>query len=224
MSRLLSLFRLQTTWAHGVFATLCALLFVFLPASAQDDQFQVGVVIDYGDDRITWIWIPFDEAETPLIDLLDSTDLEMVTVGFGGLGEGVCQIDDTGCPAADCRTRMCQTSSSSPFWRLMRLGGDDWNMISTGVSGTKVVDGEIYALSWSAENPELPVVSIDEVASNAGADVDASNRVAAIHTEGEAEEDSAPASWTTAAGALSLIVVIAGALVYRSKSSRSSAS
>lgn len=215
----------NTFGAHIAIAVMCALVMVVAPAVAQDDDYAAGVIIDYGDDRITWIWIPFDEPETPLINLLNDTELEMVTVGFGGLGQGVCQIDDTGCPAADCRQRMCQTSSSSPFWRVMKLHDDEWGMISSGVSGTKVDDGEIYALSWSAETPELPVVSMAEMATNAGADIEANDPVAAIHTDGEsAEEDASPANWTTAAGASVLIVTIAGVLVFRAKVGKGGAS
>ncbi len=215
----------KSAGVHIVIAAMCALAFILTPANAQDGSYQAGVIIDYGDDRITWVWIPFDEPETPLIDLLEQTELEMVTVGFGGLGQGVCQIDDTGCPAADCRQRMCQTSSSSPFWRLMKLGGDEWSMISSGLSGTKVVDGEIYALSWSAENPELPVVTIDELASRAGSDRDVSAPIAAVRTEGEsANANSGSASWELAAGALVFVMVVAGVLIYRARSSRGTTS
>lgn len=217
--------QLKLVKAHVAIAALCALALLIAPASAQDESFEAGVIIDYGDDRITWMWIPFDDPETPLVDLINETDLEMVTVGFGGLGEGVCQIDDTGCPVGDCRQRLCQTSSSSPFWRVMKLGDEEWSMVSSGISGSKVIDGEIYALSWSSENPELPVVSIDELATNAGADRDTSNPVAAIRTEGEAEEsDSSPAAWAPAIGALGIVMVVAGALIYRSRARRGSPS
>lgn len=213
------MFQMNSRGAHIVIAAMCALAILFAPASAQDESYEVGVIIDYGDDRVTWVWIPFEEPETPLIDLLNEADLEMVTLGFGGLGEAVCQIDDTGCPVADCRQRMCQTTSSSPFWRVMKLGDEEWSMISSGVSGTKVVDGEIYALSWSAENPELPIVSVEELASNAGADRDASDLVAAVRTDGESDQDnSSAASWGTAAGALGIVVTAAGVLIYRARS------
>lgn len=207
--------------ARIVLVTMCAIAMVSLPAAAQNEQYAAGVIIDYGDDRVTWIWMPFDEPDTPLIDLLEDTELEMVTVGFGGLGEGVCQIDDTGCPAADCRQRMCQTSSSSPFWRVMKLSDDSWNMSSSGISGTKVVDGEIYALSWSAETPDLPVVSIEELAVKAGVERDAMNPVASMRTEGEsAKVDDSPANWMTASGAMVVIATVSTVLVVRSKSRR----
>lgn len=195
---------------------MCSLAMVFSPVSAQGAWNEAGVIIDYGDDRTSWLWIPFEDSEARLIDLIESTDLEMVTVSFGGLGQGVCQIDTTGCPAADCRQRLCQTNSSSPFWRLMKLNSDEWSMVATGISGAKVSDGDIYALSWSAETPELPIVSIDELASNAGADRGSEPPVSALRTDGDAPAEDTP-SWVPAAGALGLVVVAAGALIYRAK-------
>lgn len=221
MRAYLRVFLMNSWGARSIIAALCALAMLFAPAAAQDETYEVGVIIDYGDDRITWVWIPFDEPETPLVDLLNETDLEMVTVGFGGLGEAVCQIDDTGCPVGECRQRMCQTSSSSPFWRVMKLNGDEWSMTSSGISGAKIVDGDIYAISWSAENPPLPVVAIDVVATNAGADRNASDPVAAVRTEGESDNDGSSATnWATAAGALGIVVIAAGALIFRARSGR----
>lgn len=211
-------YKLRSGGAHIVIVAMCALAMLFTPAFAQDDWYETGVIIDYGDDRITWIWIPFEEPDTPLIDLLATSELEMVTVGFGGLGEGVCQIADTGCPVGECRQRMCQTSSSSPFWRIMKLNGDEWAFASSGVSGTRPADGEIFALSWSGEDPVLPVVTIEELAENAGADRHASEPVSSIRTEGESDVASdSPMSWAPAAGALGLVVVIAGVLVFRAR-------
>lgn len=210
--------RLMNIGVHIAAVAMCILALIPATAFGQDSAYEAGVIVDYGDDRITWIWIPFEEPETRLIDLLQSTELEMVTVGFGGLGEGVCQIDDTGCPVGDCRQRLCQTNSASPFWRIMRLNGDEWVFSSSGVSGSVVNDGDIYALSWSSENPDLPVLDVEELAANAGADRNASNPVAAMHTEGEsAREDSSSASWAPAIGAVGVVVVAAGVLVLRAK-------
>lgn len=213
-------FRTRFGGAHIAIVAMCALAMLFLPAAAQDDINEVGVIIDYGDERTTWVWIPFDEPEPPLIDLLNETDLEMVTVGFGGLGEAVCQIDDTGCPATDCRQSMCQSSSTTPFWRMMKLVDGEWSMTGSGVSGTTVVDGEIYAISWSSEDPDLPVVTIDELAENAGADIGVLPPEPAIHTDGEADDEASPAAWAPAAGALVLVLVVAGFLVFRARSRR----
>lgn len=197
---------------------MCVLAILFAPVSAQDSWNEAGVIIDYGDERITWIWVPF-QGDASLIDVLSLSDLEMVTVGFGGMGEAVCQIDETGCPTTDCRTRLCQTSSSSPFWRLMKFSGDEWVMAGSGVSGTKVKDGDIFALSWSAVTPELPPVSMDEIASKAEADRGVTSPLPAMVTEGEAPEKSS-ASWIPATGVLVFVVAAAGFLVMRARSLR----
>lgn len=198
---------------------MCLVALVIAPASAESTWNEVGVIIDYGDDRTTWIWIPFEEDDLSLIDALERSDLEMVTVGFGGMGEAVCQIDTTGCSAADCRTRLCQTSSSSPFWRLMKQGDDEWSMVGSGVSGTKVADGDVYALSWSAETPQLPLISVDEIATKVCADRSANEPVPALVNEGDWPEES-NSSWLPAIAALGLVVGIAWFLVVRARSSR----
>lgn len=210
--------------ARIVFATLCALVILLASVTAQETWSEAGVVIDYGDERITWIWVPFEEDEITLFELLERSEIEMVTVGFGGLGEGVCQIDDTGCPVGECQQRMCQTTSSSPFWRIMKLGDGEWSMTGAGISGTRVVDGEIYALSWSATNPELPIVSLDELANNAGADRSGLSPVSAMHTDGESSSSGASTNgWAAAAGAFGLVVVSAGVLVFRARSANGAA-
>lgn len=197
---------------------ICALALLSPPVLAQDDWQETGVVIDYGDDRITWIWIPFTEPETTILDMLTTTKIEMVTIGFGGLGEAVCQIDDTGCPVGDCRQRMCQTSATSPFWRIMKLNGDEWTFANSGVSGIRPANGDIYALSWSGTDPELPVVTMEELAQNAGADRNAADPVPSMRTDGESASSNDPgAHWASAAGALGLIVIMAGVLVFRAR-------
>lgn len=203
--------------ARITFVVICALVLMCATTSAQSAENEVGVIVDYGDESITWIWIPFAEEETPLIDLLEMTDLQMVTVGFGGMGEGVCQIDDTGCPAADCRQRLCQTSSSSPFWRIMELRDGEWSMTGSGVSGIRVEDGDIYSLSWSAENPDLPIVSMDELAANAGADRAANPLVPALRTDGVGETADEQQSWLPAIGATVVVLAAGVVLVLRSR-------
>lgn len=221
MVRLLGLHWSHTQWMQVALVAICILLPAQL-APAQDGWHEAGVIVDYGDGRTTWVWVPYEDPDTSALDLLHRSELELVTVGFGGLGEGVCQIADTGCPPGECRTRMCQTSSSSPFWRFMRLDGDEWVFLSSGVSGTTVRDGDVFALSWSATTPELPFVGIDELAANAGADRDAANPVSAMRTDGDAPDEHTSA-WAPAAGALGLVVVAAGVLVLRARASRQAA-
>lgn len=224
MAALSRLHRSSISRAHIVITAMCVLAMLFAPASAADSWQEAGILIDYGDDRITWVWVPFEDPEITVFELLDRSDLDLVTVGFGGMGEAICQVDDTGCPVADCRTRMCQATSSSPFWRFLKLSGDEWAFMGAGVSGTKATDGDIYALSWSAEAPDLPVVTIDDIAQSAGADRDALAPVSVLHTDGESSVPNAsPTAWAPAVGALVLVVTAAGVLVLRARSSRGAA-
>ena len=88
-------------------ALLLALLLFRLPAASEGLNV-AGLVVDYGDGRVSYAWVPFPEDEISGLELLKRSGLEVVTVGFGGLGEGVCQIETTGCPVSECRARLCQ--------------------------------------------------------------------------------------------------------------------
>ena len=205
---------------HIAALAICILLF-FAPTARAESLSQAGLIIDYGDGSTSWVWVPFEGDEIAVIDLLEQSDLDVVTVGFGGMGEAVCQIGPTGCSVDDCRRKLCQTSASSPFWRLMVQDGDDWRLGGSGVSGTKVGDGDIVALSWNGSDPELPRISIDELATKAGADQSSSN--VATRSDGLENDDSEEISWGPGISALGAITVVAGVLVYRAKSGQQEA-
>lgn len=208
---------------HVVALAICILL-AFAPGARAASFNQAGLIVDYGDGSTSWVWVPFEEEELSIFEVLERSKIDLVTVGFGGLGEGVCQIGPTGCSIDDCRKRMCQTTSSSPFWRVMVLDGDTWRMAASGVSGTKVGDGDIVALSWSSATPDLPVLSIDELTANANADAAADQPLAAIRTEGRVDDvDDSAATWAPVAGTLGAVVLASGALMFRAKSSQQDA-
>lgn len=182
------------------------------------EQNQAGLLIDYGNGTISWIWVPFADDEITMMEMLEQSDLDLVTVGFGGLGNAVCQIEYTGCGPTECRQRMCQTKSSDPFWRVMKLSNDTWSMTSTGVDGTKVRDGDIVALSWSATTPELPDVSMADVAANVNVDTSAPPDHAVTRTIGELP--NAPAEsfgWMPIAGSVGVVLVVAVGLIVRAR-------
>ncbi len=203
---------------HIAILAICIGL-LFAPAARAAAFNQAGVIIDYGEGSTSWVWVPFEEPEITVLDVLKHSEINLVTVGFGGLGEAVCQVGPTGCSVEDCQKRLCQTTSSSPFWRLYILDGDTWRMAGNGVSGTTLQDGDMVALSWGSDGPNLPAVTMSDLATKAGADPDAAKPVAAIHTEGHAatEPDSAT-SWAPAASALGIAVLASGVLVFRARS------
>src|SRR5215218_5105524 len=75
---------------------------------AQETPAYAGIVIRPGDGTITYAYVPLNEPVSG-IELLKQSGVSLVTVGFGGLGEGVCQIEETGCEIGSCRLRVCQT-------------------------------------------------------------------------------------------------------------------
>lgn len=151
---------------------LLVLLAAFPVGTASNSSLNhAGLVIRHGDGRLIYAYVPFTEPEISGVELLRRSGLSLVTVGFGGLGEGVCTIDGEGCSASECRTRVCQGSGvDAPFWQYFRqqLPGD-WRALSLGASATKVRDGDIDGWSWTGRNPQLPAVTIDDIAELTGA-------------------------------------------------------
>jgi len=185
-----------------------------------------GLVVDYGDGRMSYAWVPFAEEEISGLELLRRSGLDVVTVGFGGLGEGVCQIEDTGCPVSECRVRMCQTSdSASPFWQYVQETEPGmWTPYALGAGQSKVRDGSIEGWTWSGVAPDLPALSLDQIAEHAGADTarlaSADGAVpAALRTEGEAggDEGLSP-SILGGAAVVAGVALLAGFAVWRSRS------
>lgn len=199
---------------HLALVAICILLLA-APAAGAGSMNRGGVIIDYGDGSTTWVYVPFEEDEITVLDLLDRSGLEMVTVGFGGLGEAVCQIGPSGCSVDDCRRKLCQTNSASPFWRLLVLDGDTWRMSGNGVSGQKVANDEIYALSWGNDEPTLPVVGMDELESNAGADRGALQPT--YRTQGQLHATDASIAWGPSMAILGVVALASFVLIYRAK-------
>ena len=99
------------------------------------------------------------------IELLRRSGVSLVTVGFGGLGDGVCQIEETGCEVGPCRSRLCQTGDrDSPYWRYFQADDNgEWVASPLGGSGTKVEPGEVDGWSWTPDEPLLPEVEIEDI-------------------------------------------------------------
>jgi len=150
-------------------AAIVLLLLIESPVAGQELH-HAGLVVRHGDGRIVYAYVAFPEDAISGVELLRRSGISLVTIGFGGLGEGVCTIDGEGCPAADCRQRVCQGSGEdAPFWQYFRQRSPgDWVALSLGASATKVRDGDIDGWSWTGHNPELPPLTIADVARFAG--------------------------------------------------------
>lgn len=152
-------------------ALLLSLVGISTQASAATLSF-AGVVVRYDDGRMSYGYVGFTEAEINGIELLRRTGLDVVTIAFGGLGEGVCSIDARGCPSSECRQRVCQgPTDADPFWQYFRqTTPGDWQALVLGASSTKVRDGALDGWSWTPDEAGLPPLTLDEVARLAGYD------------------------------------------------------
>jgi hypothetical protein len=134
------------------------------PAAGQELN-HAGLVVRHGDGRLTYAYVAFPEESINGIELLERSGISVVTVSFGGLGEGVCSLEEEGCPASDCRQRVCQgPGDDSPYWRYFRQAEPgDWQALALGVSSTKVRDGDIDGWSWTPDEANLPSLTIDDL-------------------------------------------------------------
>src|SRR5262245_6368914 len=122
------------TPVNRVVPALIAISAVLLVALSQgrpaagEDLNHAGLLVRHSDGRITYAVVSFPEESINGIELLERSGLAVVTVSFGGLGDGVCSIEEEGCPAAECRQRVCQgPGDESPYWRYFRQSEPgDW--------------------------------------------------------------------------------------------------
>jgi hypothetical protein len=134
------------------------------PADAQEPVEYSGIVIRPGDGTVTYVYVPLEDSVSG-IELLRRSGVSLLTVGFGGLGDGVCQIEETGCDVGPCRTRLCQTGDrESPYWRyFQRDDSGNWVASPLGGSVTKIEPGEVDGWSWTPDDPKLPDVEIGAI-------------------------------------------------------------
>ncbi len=159
-------------WVARIFIALVVLgaLATGGPAVASDIH-HAGVVVRQGDGSLTYVYVAFSEETISGIELLRRTGLPVATVVFGGLGEGVCSIDESGCVPSECRKRVCQgPKPDDPFWQFFgESAPGEWKAFALGGSSTRVHDGDIVGWSWTGTTSMLPAVTLDEIAARAGA-------------------------------------------------------
>lgn len=183
-------------------------------AVAQEQDHAAGLVIDHGDGRVSYAWVPFGEESISGIELLKRSGLSLVSVTFGGLGEGVCSIEGTGCGVEPCRARLCQTADrASPYWQYVRQDGPgNWRPFALGASQSEVRDGDIDGWAWTGAAPELPALTLPDIAGRVDSAGVASNtppRALAV-TEGGAAESSDDVGWGELVPAAAIITGVIG--------------
>jgi hypothetical protein len=187
---------------------------------------RAGLVVRQEDGRLTYATVAFTEETINGIELLRRSGIPLVTVSFGGLGEGVCSVDGEGCDVGECRRRVCQgPAEDDPYWQYFRWDGtDEWRWLTLGASATDVRDGDVDGWSWTGGDPALPAVTIDEVARLAGFDMASLNDPAApfvarrtvVPPGAEIARGEPRQGWLTyAAGAGMVVLIGAGGLAAR---------
>lgn len=206
-------------WRWTLLLVLVALLGQGATAQTPDAADSVNVaalMIDYGDGRVSYAIVPFTEDSLSGVELLRRSGLPLVTVPFGGLGEGVCSIGAVGCDPGVCRRRLCQSADrDSPFWRYLRQAdGGSWAPAVLGASQARVEDGDVNAWAWSGTPPELPPMSVASMRDLVGVPSDWPSGGAALpdpvtFTEGEGSNGTSDrTSWRDIAPGLALIAGI----------------
>jgi hypothetical protein len=150
-------------------AWLATLLIAVLPvASAGGEEYHhAGLVVRHGDGRLVYAYVAFPEDSISGVKLLHRSGISLVTVQFGGLGEGVCTLDGEGCPAGDCRKRVCQGGGANdPYWQYFRQTTPGaWTPLALGASSTKVHDSDVDGWSWTGgRDAGLPALTLADVA------------------------------------------------------------
>jgi hypothetical protein len=199
-----------------------------LPGQAEELH-HAGLVVRHGDGRLTYAYVAFTEDEISGTELLKRTGIPVVTVSFGGLGEGICEIEREGCPASDCRKRVCQgRGDESPFWQYFRqTSPGNWQPLVLGASSTKVRDGDIDGWSWTPKEPKLPALTLADVAKRAGASAAASVPAGIVPTAAvrsdpgtAASEPNTRQSWLTIAGGAVVLLGLTGAAFFAVRRAR----
>jgi hypothetical protein len=203
-------------------AAALALLAFGSPHPARAAVNHAGVVVREGDGALTYAYVAFPEPQIDGVALLKRTGLPVVTVGFGGLGEGVCRIGPDGCAVAECRRNLCQTGrADAPYWQYFRQQTEgDWRALTLGASATTVRDGNIDGWSWTAGPALLPPLTLAALRTLAGVeDAAAAPEGAAVPTAalrqtaapgGPPAAQAAP-GWPLYAGAGAILLAIGGA-------------
>ena len=196
-------------------------------AQAGDTINVSGIFVDYGDGRTSHAIVPFGEDTISGVELLRQSGLSLLSVEFGGMGEGVCAIEDTGCDLSACRARLCQTGDpDSPFWQYVQRASDGtWQPAPLGASSSVIEHGNVDGWFWTGTTPRTTAVSLSEIASETGIDLDTfatsgdTRLEAIVVTTGESSgnDDVSRGSVLTGIAIVAAIAVVGVFLIVRSR-------
>jgi len=134
-------------------------------SAAGEELNHAGVVIAFPDGTDTYC-VAFEEDDLSGAELLRRTGVALVVSGFGGLGSGVCRIDDIGCSnPGDC---FCQCRGADcQYWTYFELNGLEWDYLPVGASQRRVQDGDVDGWVWGNGRTPPGVAAIDAICSAA---------------------------------------------------------
>ena len=162
----------STTVLRALFLVLLAVVCPLSSSGKTPSLHSAGIYIDFGNGEQTLIVVPFAEDSISSVELLERSDVPLLTIEFGALGDAVCMIETTGCDVSACRRSLCQDGGgNSPFWQFLEKGSDgSWIASPFGASTSTVENGDIDAWVWTGTTPNLPSVTIDELIQQTGYD------------------------------------------------------
>lgn len=162
----------MTARSGGLFlALILSMALAGVPGLAQEPFNMAGLVILNEDGGFGYALVAFEEEKISGMELLRRSGVEPVTISFGGLGEGVCGIGRTGCAVDVCRRRLCQDGSAdSPYWQTFAAGPDTgWAPLQLGASADRVSDGDVRLWAWTAGEPTVSTITMNDISNEVGA-------------------------------------------------------
>ena len=205
---------MRSVWL--VLALISSLVWAQMAGLAQEPTNVAGLIVVDEDGGFGYVLVAFEEAEISGMELLRRSGAEPVTISFGGLGEGVCGIGRTGCAVDVCRRRMCQTGATdSPYWQTFAAGAEaGWAPLQLGASADRVSDGDVRLWAWTAGEPIVASLTIDDISGEVGA-----TRNEIVWEGGAAVEDGGGGAplWL-GVGLIGLTALVAAAVTLRMRS------
>jgi hypothetical protein len=139
--------------AAGIFVSVAVALAAFSLAdsSLAGAPNHAGLVVTFPDHTETFS-VEFSEQEIDGAELLRRSGLVVTFSGFGGLGAGVCAIEQVGCfNPGDC---FCQCKSGTcKYWVYFRAENGNWVRSAVGASTRKLRDGDVDGWAWGSGTP-----------------------------------------------------------------------
>lgn len=126
---------------------------------------QAGIVVIHEDGLIQTACVTFSEESISGSELLNRSGLN-IERDVSGLGELVCRIEETGCPATDCFCQ-CQGGEECVYWSYWHQTAEGWQYSPAGSGMYQVNNGAIDGWVWGAGNsgsaPEPPPITLAEI-------------------------------------------------------------